>query len=115
MELIAANCSEPRRPELTFAAIARKYLARTAPDADDQSRPLFREKAVRAASTASSTSSAVAAGILPERSGDTITAMPDRDLPETGRVQTRIDYRNNRSGRKVDKGRTNRRSARWPG
>lgn len=49
----------------TLAAIARKYLARTAPGAEAQSLPLFLERALRAASTASSTSSAVAAGISP--------------------------------------------------
>lgn len=49
----------------TLAAIARKYLARTAPDAEAQSLPLFLARALRAASTASSTSSAVAAGTLP--------------------------------------------------
>lgn len=50
----------------TLAAIARKYLARTAPVAAAQSLPLFLARAFRAASTANSTSSAVAAGIDPE-------------------------------------------------
>lgn len=45
--------------------MARKYLARTAPGAEAQSFPLFLARAFRAASTASSTSSAVAAGISP--------------------------------------------------
>lgn len=52
---------------ITLAAMARKYLARKAPDAEDQSFPLFLESAWRAASTASSTSSAVAAGISPKQ------------------------------------------------
>ena len=50
----------------TLAAIARRYLARTAPGAEAHSLPLFLERALRAAATASSTSSAVAAGISPK-------------------------------------------------
>lgn len=46
--------------------MARKYLARTAPEANAQSLPLFLVSALRAACTATSTSSAVAAGISPE-------------------------------------------------
>lgn len=53
------------RRNKTFEAIARKYLARNAPDARDQSTPLFLVKALRAASTASSISSDVAAGMSP--------------------------------------------------
>lgn len=49
----------------TFAAIARRYLARTAPVALAQSLPPFLVKASLAAFTALSTSSAVAAGIAP--------------------------------------------------
>jgi len=46
-------------------AIARRNLARKAPEVEAQSFPPFLEKALRAASTAISTSSAVAAGISP--------------------------------------------------
>lgn len=52
----------------TLAAIARKYLARTTPGALAQSFPLFLENALRAALTATSTSSVVAAGISPDSS-----------------------------------------------
>lgn len=46
--------------------MARRYLARWAPVAEAQSFPPFRESALRAASTAIFTSSAVPAGISPE-------------------------------------------------
>lgn len=49
----------------TFEAIARRYFARKAPDVRAQSLPLFLVRALRAASTATTTSSAVAAGISP--------------------------------------------------
>ena len=51
---------------LTFAAIARKYRARTEPEAVAQCLPLSLTSVLLAAATASSTSSAVAAGISPE-------------------------------------------------
>ena len=50
--------------------MARRYLARWAPDADAQSSPLFLLSALLAAATASSTSSAVAAGISPKNPND---------------------------------------------
>lgn len=49
----------------TLEAIARRYLARKAPDVRAHSLPLFLVRALRAASTATSISSAVAAGISP--------------------------------------------------
>ena len=45
--------------------MARRYFARCAPVADAQSFPPLRLRALRAASTAISTSSDVAAGISP--------------------------------------------------
>uniref|UniRef100_A0A0A9DGR3 AMADH1 n=1 Tax=Arundo donax TaxID=35708 RepID=A0A0A9DGR3_ARUDO len=53
-----------RRIQRTLAAMARMYLARTAPGARAQSRPRF---LFSAAATAASTSSAVPAGISPAR------------------------------------------------
>jgi hypothetical protein len=54
----------------TLAAIARRYLARRAPGARDQSRPRFLLSAARAAATAASTSSEVPAGISPAQNAD---------------------------------------------
>lgn len=58
--------TKQEKEDITLAAIARRYLARTAPEARAQSLPPFLFSALLAAATARLTSSSVAAGISPE-------------------------------------------------